>query len=62
MREALARVVAACKAAGKLAMIFCGDAETARKRLAAGFDSAALGLDVLALIQSYRAMAEAVRG
>lgn len=62
MRQALERVVAACKAAGKLTMIFCGDAATAKRRLAAGFDSAALGLDVLALIQTYRAMAEEVRG
>lgn len=62
MRQALERVVAACKAAGKLTMIFCGDAATAKRRLAAGFDSAALGLDVLALIQTYQAMAEEVRG
>ncbi len=62
MRAALERVVAACKATGKLTMIFCGDAETARQRLDAGFDSAALGLDVLALIQSYQTMAREVRG
>ena len=62
MRRALERVVAACKAAGKLTMIFCGDAAAAKRRLAQGFDSAALGLDVLALIQTYRAMAEEVRG
>ena len=62
MRAALERVVAACKAAGKLTMIFCGDTAAAKARLAAGFDSAALGLDVLTLIQSYRAMAKEVRG
>ena len=33
-----------------------------RVGLAAGFDSVALGLDVLTLIQSYRAMAEEIRG
>lgn len=62
MREALERVAAACKAAGKMTMIFCGDTAAAKARLAQGYDSAALGLDVLTLIQSYRAMAEAVRG
>lgn len=62
MRAALERVVAACKAAGKLTMIFCGDTAAAKARLAAGFDSAALGLDVLTLIQSYRAMTKEVRG
>ena len=62
MREALKRVVDACKAAGKLTMIFCGDTAAAKARLAAGFDSVTLGLDVLTLIQSYRAMAEEIRG
>ena len=62
MREALKRVVDACKAAGKLTMIFCGDTAAAKARLAAGFDSVTLGLDVLTLIQSYRTMAEEIRG
>lgn len=62
MRQALERVVAACKAAGKLTMIFCGDAATARSRLAEGFSSAAVSLDLLTLIQSYRTMAEEIRG
>ena len=56
MREALERVVSACKAAGKLSVIFCGDPSSAKARLAAGFNSVTLGLDVLTLIQSYRAL------
>ena len=62
MREALVRVVAACKTARKPVLIFCGDAPAARQRIAEGFDSAALGLDVLSLIQSFRAMVQEIRG
>ena len=62
MRRALERVVAACRAADKPILIFCGDAAGAKARIAQGFSSVALGLDVLTLIQGFRAMVEEVRG
>ena len=54
MREALARILAACKKNGKPALIFSGNAAAAKENLAAGFDSVTVSLDVMALIQSYR--------
>ena len=62
MTEALARVRAACRASGKNAFIFCGDAPGAKAHLAAGFDSVALGLDALVLIQAYRGLVGEIRG
>lgn len=56
MVEAVARIQAACKRAGKLSFIFCGDAKDARGRLAAGFDSVTCGLDALMYIQACRSM------
>lgn len=61
MRRALERAVAACKAAGKPVLIFCGDAAGAKARIAEGFSSVSLGLDVLALIQGFRSMVEEIR-
>ncbi len=61
MKEALARILAACRANGKLSVIFCGDAETARQRKLEGFDSVTSGLDAMALIQAYRSMVETIR-
>ena len=54
MREALTRILAACNKNGKPALIFSGNAAAAKENLAAGFDSVTVGLDVMALIQSYR--------
>ena len=58
MRNALARVQSACKKNHKMAFIFCGSAEDAKKRAAEGYDSMTVGLDALTLIDAYRAMVE----
>ena len=61
MRAALDRILAACKKYNKMSFIFCGDAQTARKRASEGYDSVTTGLDALALIESYRAMVRDIR-
>ncbi|MBU5434067.1 HpcH/HpaI aldolase/citrate lyase family protein [Pseudoflavonifractor sp. MSJ-37] len=54
VRQAIARILAACKVSGKLSMIFAGDAQTARSFLDMGFDSVAAGADIFLLIQAYQ--------
>ena len=44
-----------------MSFIFCGDAQTARRRAAEGYDSVTTSLDALALIESYRAMVRDIR-
>lgn len=61
MKDALTRVRDACKKNRKLAFIFCGSAEDAKKRAEQGFDSMTVGLDALTLIDAYRAMVDAFR-
>ena len=61
MRAALDRILAACKKYNKMSFIFCGDAQTARKRASEGYDSVTTGLDALTLIESYRAMVRDIR-
>lgn len=56
--KAVDRILAACKKAGKIAMIFTGSGADSKKRIAQGFDSAIIGLDVLRLISSYKSEVE----
>ncbi len=56
---ALARIGAACRANGKMCMIFVGSAEDMRRRLDEGFENILFGLDVLSLIGHYSAVAAA---
>jgi 4-hydroxy-2-oxoheptanedioate aldolase len=58
IRAAIARILAACKAAGKLSFIYTGDLSKAREYLAMGFDSVTYSLDAIVLVEAYR---EAVR-
>jgi 4-hydroxy-2-oxoheptanedioate aldolase len=52
-KEALKRILTACKNANKLSVIFAGNEETAKKHLEDGFDSVVIGVDVPVLINSY---------
>lgn len=61
MRAAMDRILTACHVNNKMAFIFCGDAQTARKRAAEGYDSVTTGLDAMALVESYRAMVREIR-
>ena len=62
MRAALDRILNACHKNNKMAFIFCGDAQAAKARAAQGFDSVTAGLDIMALVDSYRAMVQDIRG
>ena len=46
------RILAACKAQGKLSMIFSGSSETTARFLEQGFDCVTCGMDTLFLIQA----------
>ena len=62
MHAALDRILNACHKNNKMAFIFCGDAQAAKTRAAQGFDSVTAGLDIMALVDSYRAMVQDIRG
>ena len=49
---AIARVLAACKANGKLSMIYAGDAAGSARLFRQGFDCVACGMDSILLIQA----------
>ena len=49
---AIERVLAACKANGKLSMIYAGDAAASARLLRQGFDCVACGMDSILLIQA----------
>lgn len=49
---AIERILAACKAAGKISIIFTASRATAKQHFAQGFDSVAFGLDALMIIQA----------
>lgn len=53
-QTAIDRILRACKANGKLSMIFTGDAITAKKYLDGGFDSVVVGIDTSVYIKAYR--------
>lgn len=55
-KKAVARILTACKANGKLAMIFTGKADDIMPRVQEGFDSVLYGLDILAVIDHYKAV------
>ena len=59
-QEALRRILAACKAAGKFSFIFSPDVETARKYFEQGFDSVVVSVDGLMLIEAYKGVMKAL--
>lgn len=61
-RAAVSRILSACRANGKMSMIFVGSAEDMRQRLHEGFDNILFGLDILSLMGHYSDIAEAFRG
>ncbi|MBP1920987.1 HpcH/HpaI aldolase family protein [Youngiibacter multivorans] len=54
VKGAIERILRACKASGKISMIFSGDALSAKKYLDAGFDSVVVGIDTSIYIRAYR--------
>lgn len=61
-RAALARILSACRAAGKPCLIFAGDGAGATVRFAQGYDAVAMGLDATLLITGVKAQIAAGRG
>lgn len=61
-RAALARILSACRAAGKPCLIFAGDGAGAAVRFAQGYDAVAMGLDATLLITGVKAQIAVSRG
>lgn len=53
-KQAIARILSACKVAKKMCFIFAGSPEAANKYFEDGFDSVAIGIDTATLINAYR--------
>lgn len=60
--DAIERILKAAHDAGKTAAIFCGNGETAAKRLAQGFDMASVSTDIGALVTQMARDLEAAGG
>mgnify|MGYP002732316566 CR=1 FL=1 len=60
-KAAIARVLHACKAAGKQAHIFAGSVPAARERFAQGFEAVAYSLDAIVYIQAFKDIAAGVK-
>ena len=58
----MARILDACRAAGKPCLIFAGDGKGAAARLAQGYDGVAMGLDATLLIAGVQAQIRDCRG
>ena len=56
VRDAIARVQAACRRSGKLSLIFTGGPAASRQRFAEGFDSVTMGMDTLFFVEMYKNM------
>ena len=60
--EALDRVIAACRASGKLAFIYANTMPEARAYFAQGYQGAAIGTDTALLVQAIQGMLQGVKG
>ena len=60
--EAIARILKACKDAGKFSFIYTGNNTAAKQYLANGFDGVAVSMDVAVFINAYKALINEVKG
>ncbi len=60
-QKARARILKACKDAGKFAWIFSPSAEAAKKNLADGFDGTAVNMDTAVFINAYKTLVAGIR-
>lgn len=58
---ALARIVKACRAAGKFIFIYSADNKTAKKYLADGFDGVAISMDAMVYINAFKKLIDDVK-
>jgi len=56
IKAAIARILAACKSAGKLSFIYTGDRSKAHEYLDMGFDSVTFALDAIVMVEAYRSI------
>lgn len=61
-KEAIARVLKACKDNNKLSFIFTGDPALANQYFEQGFDSVTVGTDIAFYIAGIKAMVEGIKG
>ena len=61
-REAVDRILRACKHAGKLCMTFTSTPAEARLYIENGFDAVANSIDTITIGQAYKAMVDEIRG
>jgi len=59
---AVARVLKACKAAGKFSFIYTGSNTMAKQYLSQGFDAVAASMDATVFIDAYRALVNEIKG
>ena len=60
-KDAIDRILKACKDAGKFAMLYTGDAKSTRAYFEQGFDAAAVSLDTKFYINAFRSLIKDVR-
>ena len=61
-QEALRRVLAACRTAGKPAILYAATREAARAGFAMGYDSITFGMDACVLVDAYKAARQDILG
>ena len=61
-KEAVDRILSACKQAGKLCMMFTSTPEEARRYIEKGFDAVANSIDTIVFAQAYKSMVDEIRG
>lgn len=59
--QAVARVLKACKAAGKFSFIYTGSNTAAKKYLTDGFDAVAVNMDAAVYINAYKALVREIK-
>ena len=57
---AIARILAACKTAGKFSFIYAGNKDSAKKFFADGFDGVAYGMDAIVYINAYKELIQEI--
>lgn len=60
-KEAVDRILSACRQAGKLCMMFTGSVEDARAYIDKGFDAVANSIDTIIFAEAYKTMVDAIR-
>lgn len=61
-KKAIDRILKACKAAGKFALIFAGNTEAAKRYLDDGFNGVAINMDAAIYINAFKSIIREVRG